>query len=188
MGRSLERGPGLLRRRALGRAASSEVSSRELAASSASPRDEAVERPHRHAAARHVPPRGRRGGRARDLRAPGRRRGSSPTTASRHLPRPPAARGRSTRPTCSSCRRASSTSDGRGAAGDAPSASWPRRSARPPPTGSTWLSYCSSPGFTDEQVHVFLGHRPDATSSSPESRRGRAHRASSAGRSPTSTA
>ena len=101
-----------------------------------------------------VPLRRRRGGRARDRRAPGRGRRSWPTTGSR-LPGAPAARGGG-RGGAARAAGGQARRGGRGAARHRASASWPRRSARAPGPGSTSRASTPRPGFTDEECHVFL--------------------------------
>ena len=49
---------------------------------------------------------------------------------------------------------------GRGAAGRPPSASSPRRSARAPLAGGTCTSFYTSPGFADEECHLYLATGP----------------------------
>ena len=124
-----------------------------------------------------VPPRGRRGVHARDRPPQGRRRRRLPRRRA-DLPRPPAARGGRRRPTCSSCRRASSTSRGRSRSRP-PSASSPRRSARPPSTGSTCTPSTPRPASptrsaTSTSPPACRTRRPRPTSTSAStSRRGR---------------
>ena len=108
---------------------------------------------------------------ARSSRTPARWP-SSPTTASASSWCASRAR-RWTSRRCSSCRPASSTRRAR-TRSRPPSASWPRRSARAPRSWRHLTSFYTSPGFADEECHVYLA--TDLYDESAEAERERAHR------------
>ena len=108
---------------------------------------------------RPLPPRGRRGGRARPRRPPRRRRRRRARRRRQPVARPPAARGRR-RPGPARDPGRQARRGGRGPARGRPSASWPRRSASRPTQWESLGSFYTSPGFADEEIHLFLatGH------------------------------
>ena len=121
-----------------------------------------------------LPPRGRRGRRrARSSPTPARSASSRSTT--RRCGSCASRARRSASRTCWRSRPASSTSRA-SRRWRPPSASWPRRSASRPSTGSRSAPSITSPGFTDEEVHLFLATGLSDVDERPEVRRERAHR------------